>query len=402
MLGMLVEAGCSDSVIAEAAEDDFSREVYCILGMPIDVVDMPNVLRRIDFAAATSSRLFLSTPNLNFLMHCHSDKEFRDSLLLSDLSPADGMPIVWLGRLLGAPIKERVAGSDIFAALKAWRGPGQPLKLFLFGGNEGVAVAASNALNAARGAVLSVGSHYPGFLSVEELSQDSIIDTINSRVADFLVVCLGSKKGQLWLKRNADKLRAPIRAHFGAALNFEGGTVDRAPVMMRKLSLEWLWRIKEEPYLWRRYWHDGLFLLRLLYSQVLPLVIYRLLTRNLAKTNLTVKIEGHDACVKLKLVGAAVSQNVKELVPTFRTAVSTGNRIVIDLADVSAIDSRFLGLLLVFRKVVKLNNSDLLLTGVSSELERVFRLNGVDFLLKSSDKSAKTDQTLSFAESSAA
>jgi N-acetylglucosaminyldiphosphoundecaprenol N-acetyl-beta-D-mannosaminyltransferase len=402
MLGMLVEAGCSDSVIAEAAEDDLSREVYCILGMPIDVVDMPNVLRRIDFAAATSSRLFLSTPNLNFLMHCHSDKEFRDSLLLSDLSPADGMPIVWLGRLLGAPIKERVAGSDIFAALKAWRGPGQPLKLFLFGGNEGVAVAASHALNAARGGVLSVGSHYPGFLSVEELSQDSIIDTINSRVADFLVVCLGSKKGQLWLKRNADKLRAPIRAHFGAALNFEGGTVDRAPVMMRKLGLEWLWRIKEEPYLWRRYWHDGQFLLRLLYFQVLPLVIYRLLTRNSAKTQFSVKVEGHDACVKLKLVGAAVSQNVKEVVPTFRTAVSTGNRIVIDLADVSAIDSRFLGLLLVFRKVVKFNNSELLLTEVSSKLERVFRLNGVDFLLKSSDKSAKTDQMLSFAESSAA
>ena len=399
---MLVEAGCSDSVIAEAAEVDLSREVYCILGMPIDVVDMASVLRRIDRAAANSSRLFLSTPNLNFLMHCHSDKEFRDSLLLSDLCPADGMPIVWLGRLLGAPIKERVAGSDIFAALKARRGPEQPLKLFLFGGNEGVALAASHALNAARRGVLSVGSYYPGFLSVEELGQDSIIDTINSREADFLVVCLGSKKGQLWLKRNSDKLRAPIRAHLGAVLNFEGGTVNRAPGTMRKFGLEWLWRIKEEPYLWRRYWHDGQFLLRLLYSQVLPLVVYRLMTCNLSKTQLTMKFEECDSCNKLKLGGAAISQNITEVIQVFRTLLYAGNRIVVVLADVSVIDSRFLGLLLVFKKAAKLNNAELLLTGASAKLERVFRLNGVDFLLANKDKSAKTDQLLSFAESPAA
>ena len=139
--GTIYQASPSD----QGAWDDLSREVYCVLGMPIDLIDLTGVLGRIDFAAATASTLFLSTPNLNYLVHCLSDLEFRDSMLLSDLSPADGMPIVWLGRLLGVPIKERVAGSDIFAALKALRDPEQPLKLFLFGGNEGVAAAASAA-----------------------------------------------------------------------------------------------------------------------------------------------------------------------------------------------------------------------------------------------------------------
>ncbi len=399
---MFNEDICSDSFIGEAAVDDLSREVYCILGMPIDAIDMPSVLRRIDFAARAASTLFLSTPNLNYLVHFHSDLEFRDSMLLSDLSPADGMPIVWLGRLLGVPIEERVAGSDVFPALSGLRGPEQPLKLFLFGGDEGVAAAASRALNAAPGAVKCVGWHYPGFCSVEELSEDFIIDTINSSGADFLVVCLGSKKGQLWLKRNSGRLRVPIRAHLGASLNFEAGKVKRAPIIMQKSGLEWLWRIKEEPYLWRRYWHDGQVLLSLLYSNVLPLIIYRLITMELSKAQLTLDIETQDGCSKLKFIGAATNKNIKKIITALRTTLSTDKRIVIDLADVSAIDARFLGVLLVYRKMIEFNCTEMVLTGVPSRLERIIRLSGAGFLLAPIDKSVETNEMFSLANSSAA
>ena len=54
------------------------------------------------------------------------------------------MPVVWIARLLGIPIKNRVAGSDIFDALKAGHNAAKPLKVFLFGGAEGVAAAASS------------------------------------------------------------------------------------------------------------------------------------------------------------------------------------------------------------------------------------------------------------------
>jgi N-acetylglucosaminyldiphosphoundecaprenol N-acetyl-beta-D-mannosaminyltransferase len=379
----LAAADSGLNLSGEDLRDDLSREVYCILGMPIDVIDMPGVLHRIDSAAATASRLFLSTPNLNFLVNCQSDMEFRESLLLSDLSPADGMPIVWLGRLLGVPIKERVAGSDIFAALKCkgLRGRDRPLKLFLFGGNEGVVEAVSHTINVAQGSAQCVGWHYPGFFSVEELSRDSIIDTINATEADFLVVCLGSVKGQLWLKRNSMRLRIPVRAHFGASLNFEAGTVRRAPIAIRKIGLEWLWRIKEEPHLWKRYWHDGQIILRLLHSQVLPLLLYRLMTTKSSKAQLTVDEERLDDCVKLRICGAATSYNIKKIISALRTALSMNNCIVVNLTDTCAIDARFLGLLLASKKMAKFNNGELTLTGVSSKLERIFRLNGVDFLL---------------------
>src|SRR3984957_12252883 len=273
---MIHEEICSSSIVREGISDDLSREVYCFLGFPIDVIEMPSVTRRIESAAASSSAFLLSTPNLNYLANSRLDPEFRESLLLSDLCIVDGMSIVWSAQLMGIPIKGRVAGSDVLAELKAKHSSEKPLKLFLFGGPEGVAAAASRALNAQPGGVHCVGLLYPGFGAVDELSSDEVISAINSSGADFLVIALGSKKGQLWLKRNHSRLRIPVRAHFGASLNFEAGTLKRAPSILQKCGLEWLWRIKEEPFLWRRYWHDGKLLAALLYSNILPLAIYQL------------------------------------------------------------------------------------------------------------------------------
>src|SRR5664279_2769245 len=87
--------------------DDLTREVYGVLGIPVDVIDMATVLRRIEAAAAHPAPFLISTANLNFLVTSRSDAEFRESLLRSDLCTADGMPIVWIARLLGISIKHR-------------------------------------------------------------------------------------------------------------------------------------------------------------------------------------------------------------------------------------------------------------------------------------------------------
>ena len=391
---------CGSSVVDEFPADDLSREVYCILGLPIDAIDLPGVLRRINFASGNSSSLFLSTPNLNYLINSHANPEFRELLLLSDLCPADGVPIVWLGRLLGAPIKSRVAGSDILAAAKTIRTSEQRLKLFLFGGAEGVAAAASRAFNAARDGVVCVGSLYPGFGSVEELSNDEIIDTINSSGADFLVVSLGANKGQAWLTRNYRRLQIPVRAHLGAALNFEARTVKRAPIIVRKLCLEWLWRVKEEPHLWRRYWNDGVSLLRLLNVKVLPLVIHRFVRRKAYLKRLVVDVAVHDELtVNLKICGAATSNNIDRIEAAFRAALSTGKRIVIDFCAASAVDARFLGLLLMVRKRAARDNTKVTLRGLSPGLKRQFRLNGAEFLLEA-DNSTEPDAILDFPQTS--
>jgi N-acetylglucosaminyldiphosphoundecaprenol N-acetyl-beta-D-mannosaminyltransferase len=92
----------------------------------------------------------LSTPNVNFLMTSRTDPQFRESLLMSDLCPVDGMPLVWIARLLGIPIKERLSGSDIFDAMRSRKQTGLRLKTFLFGGAEGVAETVSKNLTLKR------------------------------------------------------------------------------------------------------------------------------------------------------------------------------------------------------------------------------------------------------------
>jgi N-acetylglucosaminyldiphosphoundecaprenol N-acetyl-beta-D-mannosaminyltransferase len=292
------------------------------------------------------------------------------------------MPIVWLGRLLGIPIRSRVAGADILAALKS-EARNRKLKLFLFGGAEGVAEAASRSINASGKGCRCVGYLYPGFCSVEVLSKDHIIETINSSSADFLVVSLGAAKGQSWLVRNADKLRTPIRAHLGAWLNFEAGALKRAPVVMQKHGLEWLWRIKEEPHLWTRYLRDGLVLLRLLCVRVFPLIIYRVFSEKKARLPASIDV----ACLengelRVKIFGAATQQNIKEIIRRCGVAITARRQVVLDLSDTCAIDARFLGFLLILRNRVGRYGAKLRLVGLSRSVRRQFRLNGVEFLLQ--------------------
>ena len=381
---MLSQETSPSSSAGNVIADDLTREVYCFLGFPIDVIEMSSVIKRIELAAASSSTFLLSTPNLNFLANSQLDPEFQESLLLSDLCIADGMSVVWSARLMGIPIRRRVAGSDVLAELKAKRSSEPPLKLFLFGGSDGVASAASRAINAQSGGVHCVGLLYPGFGAVDELSGEEMIEKINSSGADFLVVALGSKKGQLWLKRNHNRLRVPVRAHFGAALNFEAGTIKRAPRILQSCGLEWLWRIKEEPFLWRRYWHDGKLLARLLHDNILPLAIYqhRLKNRRDSADAIITEVRG-DSYFQIRISGYAIKQNVDKIIPSLRNATAMKQRTIIDLSNTCAIDSRVIGLFLMLRKALALKGSvgDPVFVGLSTELKKVFRLSGVGFLL---------------------
>ena len=376
------------TVASLAPPDDLSREVYCILGMPVDAIGMHAVLRRIESAAASKARFLISTPNLNFLVNAQLDSDFRESLLQSDLCPVDGMPIVLIAWLTGIPIKNRTSGSDIFDALRSENSSAQPLKIFLFGGAEGVAAAACQKLNVQAGGLYCVGSFYPGFCSVDEMSRDDIIDDINSSGADFLAASLGAQKGQSWLQRNHHRLLIPVRAHLGASINFQAGTVRRAPPIMRKFGLEWLWRIKEEPYLWRRYWKDGSVLLRLLLTRVLPLAVWtrwlQLKYKPYGQDLIISQAEGHES-VTVSLSGSATTGHVDKAIPAFRNAMATRKRITIDFSNTRAIDARFLGLLLMLRKKLKSSGGNPIFSRLSPGLRGIFRLHGLEFLLSSED-----------------
>jgi N-acetylglucosaminyldiphosphoundecaprenol N-acetyl-beta-D-mannosaminyltransferase len=342
---------------------------------------MPGLLRAVHDSARDRTPFLISTPNLHFLVNSQKDPEFRESLLLSDLCPADGMPIVWIARLIGLPIKERIAGSNMLEALKAENHSKQRLKIFLFGGADGIVEIAAKKLNQSGTGLLCVASINPGFGTMEEMSKDYIIDRINASGADFLIAALSAKKGQLWLQHNHDRLQIPVRAHLGAAINFAAGKFRRAPSAVQKLGLEWLWRIKEEPYLWKRYWDDGSVLLRLLLTHVFPLAIRARWQRMGESKHLDIKYAQHEDTITLSLAGAAIADNVETAIGLFREALAKKREIRIDLSDTRIIDSRFFGAFLMLRKSTRRRGTDLKFIGVSPQLQKQFRLHGTGFLL---------------------
>ena len=377
--------------IAEVFDSaDIEREVYGIFGVPVDAVDMASTLERITGATVSRKPFLISTINLNFLLTSQSDEQFRESILRSDLCTADGMPIIWIARLLGIPINMRIAGSDVFEALKTREQPGRRLKVFLFGGAHGVAAAACEKINAERGPLFCAGWRDPGFVSVDDMSTEADLRVINSSNADFLALALGAKKGQEWLLRNHDRVRVPVRAHLGATINFQAGTLTRAPKFMQKSGLEWLWRTLQEPKLWNtRYRNDGFALLRLLITRVLPLRVLERWDRigSPGQGLAIASLEKNNGIV-LNLYGSAVADNVGVALPYFRRAVAARMPVTLDLTDTRRIDARFFGLLLMLDKILKRQGLVLSFTGVSSQIERAFRLNGFSYLLHSKTEGA--------------
>ena len=364
--------------------DDLSRDVYCVLGIPIDAIDMPAALRRIEAAADSAVPFFISTPNLNFLVNSQVDPEFRESLMLSDLCPADGMPIVWIARLLGLPIRERVPGSGMFEALKTSRDRKRSLKIYFFGATENVTAAAAGALNSGPSTLRCAGWSCPGFGTVEDMSTDRYIDAINASDADFLVTALSAQKGQLWLLRNHKRLRVPIRAHLGAVVHFQAGTLKRAPRRLQNLGLEWLWRISQERRLLQRYWHDGGVFLRLLITRVLPLALAERWSRRKDQNlghNLIIEEVHQSNAVTVSFVGRAVASEINTAVEGCRSALKAKNSIVIDWSRTTALDARFLGLVLMLRKQLKADGLGLEMVSMSPAVKRGFRLNGLGWLL---------------------
>ncbi len=326
---------------------DFDRNVHCVLGLPFDVMNLTEASTALQQAAKNRTPCFLSTPNLNFLVSSRRDVAFRQSVLHSNLSVADGMPIVWLARLMGIPMPQRVAGSDLFEELR--KDAAHPLKVYFFGGLPGIAQAASNELNADGGSMRSVGYSDPGFVPVQDMGSESTLLAINQSAADFLVVALGAGKGQAWIEKYKSLLNVPIISHLGAVVNFVAGTVHRAPRWMQKCGLEWLWRILEEPSLWKRYWNDGIGLLRYLVFNVPAARMYLMSMRSGKQSSLAVSVSPADKGLSIALQGDATQENLGPLKEVFRKLPSTPIPLEIDLAQTTRVDSAFLGLLLLLK-----------------------------------------------------
>lgn len=344
---------------------DFRRPVVSLLGLPFDAIDMPGAVAAVRDAAFSGRRLLVSTPNLDFAVAALQDPAFRRSVLRSDLSLVDGMPLVWLSRLLGLPVRERVSGSDLFEALR--RHPGPPVRVYFYGGPPGVAAEAARRVNAERGGLVCVGHDEAGHGDVASMSSAGTLAAINAARPHFVALSLGARKGQAWLEANAERLDAPVLCYIGATVNFIAGAVPRAPVWMRRAGLEWVWRVAHEPALWRRYGHDAATLLPLVFTRVLPDALAS--RRRPDGSGAWVRSETASA-LRVALTGDGRGVDPEPLTAALDAAWHDGRTLVVDLAAATAIDARLVGLLLLAEGRLE-DRGGLVVSGASRPLRRM-------------------------------
>jgi N-acetylglucosaminyldiphosphoundecaprenol N-acetyl-beta-D-mannosaminyltransferase len=188
------------------------------------------------------------TLNPEFLMAAQRNNEFRYAINAAALVVADGMGIVWATRYLREPVPERITGADLLPEL-AIRCATKGYRVYLLGAAPGVADLAADRLRALAPSLMIVGT-YSGSPAPGE--ETEIIERIHSTQPDLLCVAYGAPAQDLWIQRNLARLPAAVAIGVGGAYDFLSGRKSRAPEIMQRSGLEWLYRLYREPWRWRR------------------------------------------------------------------------------------------------------------------------------------------------------
>ena len=227
-----------------------------MMGVPFDQVSVEQTLGIVREMIEEGRPHLLATANVDFLAQVQEDEGLRRILVDADLVVCDGTPLVWMSRLLGDALPERVAGSDLVPLLLDLAA-GQGYRVYFLGGRDEVLGTALEKIRERWPALEVAGMYSPPFAPLEQMDHADICRRIREARADMLFVSFGCPKQEKWLARNYREAGVPVAVGVGATIDFLAGAVKRAPVWMRKTGLEWFYRVMQEPKrLAGRYWKD--------------------------------------------------------------------------------------------------------------------------------------------------
>ena len=227
-----------------------------LMGCQVDNLDMEETVRRIEEFIQDGSPHQHVVINADKVVKAYRDPELRRIINECALINADGMPVVWASRILGKPLKERVAGVDLFDALmrraaqKAWR-------VYLLGAREEVVLGVKR-LYEKRYPNLIFAGYRNGYWKPEEEAE--VAAGIATSRADLLFVAISSPKKEQFLGRYQAEMKVPFAMGVGGTFDVVVGKVKRAPLWMQKSGFEWFHRFLQEPRrMFRRYFVEDMF-----------------------------------------------------------------------------------------------------------------------------------------------
>ena len=223
-----------------------------ILNVNVHALTNGQTLALIEQFIATGQPHQLTTVNPEFVVEAQHDDEFRRIINNAALALPDGIGLLKAARFLQTtPLPERVPGSDLVVRL-AELSHRQGYRIYFLGAWDGVAEQAIHNLTQ-RYPNLQVAGYYAG--SPAPADNEAILQRILPTQPDILLVAYGAPKQDKWIARNIERLHVPVCIGVGGSFDFIAGTAKRAPVWMQNLNLEWLHRLIQQPWRWRRIWN---------------------------------------------------------------------------------------------------------------------------------------------------
>jgi len=250
-----------------------------ILGVRVDSTSTSSVLKKICRRMTKGKKTVIFTPNPEFLVSAGQNLGFKKLLNSADICLPDGIGLVWAAKILGKPLKTRVAGVDVAERLlelankKGWR--------------VGIARARRGVVKERRQQIKILQQKYP------QAKIAALEDTPGWQKENWQIIfaCQGMRKQEEWIKKNFSKTNTLVFMGVGGALDFLSGFAPRAPVFIRKMGLEWLFRLLVQPWRWRRQ--------RVLLKFVWLVILERLkIVFHFGNSLSSGKIEGFDNCSK--------------------------------------------------------------------------------------------------------
>jgi N-acetylglucosaminyldiphosphoundecaprenol N-acetyl-beta-D-mannosaminyltransferase len=221
-----------------------------IRGIRLLNLAMDEALAAIDAALAARQPTRISFVNADCVNIAAGDASYREALAGTDWVFIDGIGMRIAGRIMDQPVRDNVNGTDLFPRLcEALAQQGK--RLFLYGAQPGVAAAAAGWAQA-RFPALQIAGTLHGYQPAG--AEAETIAAIHASGADVVLVALGAPAQEAWIARNLEQTGATVAIGVGGLFDYYSGRIPRAPLWMRRLGLEWLFRLIQEPRrLWRRY-----------------------------------------------------------------------------------------------------------------------------------------------------
>jgi N-acetylglucosaminyldiphosphoundecaprenol N-acetyl-beta-D-mannosaminyltransferase len=235
-----------------------------ILNVDFDLIDYEQTVKIVSEWRQMGKRAYITITNPHSVLMCHRDEKMRKATACAGLSLPDGTGIIWAANILGYKHHGRVTGPTLMLSLSDL-GRRHGFRHYFYGAAEGVAQNLSERLRKKFTGLEVTGTYSPPFRALSEKEDLAIIEQINESCPDIVWIGLGAPKQEKWMADHLGKIKATAMIGVGAAFDVHSENVQWAPPWIRKLGIEWAYRLALEPRrMWRRNLDSPLFLYKIL------------------------------------------------------------------------------------------------------------------------------------------